>query len=66
MIVLTLHSFPYYEDNPEKYTKLRSSYWEFHLRGGSGPHGYMPQYVFEKFVEMPWVVAWDMDFDKKR
>lgn len=65
MIVLTLHSFPYYEDDSEKYTKLRSSYWEFHLRGGSGPHGYMPQYVFEKFVEMPWVVAWDMDFDKK-
>ena len=60
-----LYSFPYYEDNPEKYTKLSSSYWELHLRGGSGPRGYIPQYVFEKFVEMPWVAAWDMDFDKR-
>ncbi|KAK3174479.1 hypothetical protein OEA41_001725 [Lepraria neglecta] len=58
-------NFPYYEDNPEKYTKLRSSYWELHLRGGSGPRGYMPQYVFEKFFEMPWVAAWDMDFGRK-
>ncbi len=56
------YSFPYYEDGPEKYTNFLSCYWEFHLRGGSGPLGYIPQWVVEK---MPWGDSWECDTNKR-
>lgn len=56
-------SFPYYEDDPTKYTKFRSSYWEFHLRGGSGPYGYILEDVVEK---MQWGDAWKVNRQEKR
>jgi len=56
-------SFPYYEDDPTKYTKFRSSYWEFHLRGGSGPYGYILEDVVEK---MQWGDAWEVNRQEKR
>lgn len=49
--MLTTCSFPYYENDPEGYTRLRSTCWEFQLEGGSGPYGYIPQSVVER---MPW------------
>jgi 8-oxo-dGTP pyrophosphatase MutT (NUDIX family) len=57
-LALIEHSFPYYEDSPIRYTNIRSLYWEFHLRGGSGPHGYIPNDVVKK---MPWGDAWNVN-----
>lgn len=57
-VLLTCYSFPYYEDDPDKYVKLLSSYWEFHLQGGGGPHGLIPQAIVEK---MPWDEAWHLE-----
>ena len=66
MLLLIFYSFPYYETNPEKYTKLVASYFEFHLEGegeGSGPHGYVPEWVVET---MPWDGLWTVDYTLKR
>ena len=59
---LTYYSFPYYEDGREKYADFLSSYWELHLRGGSGPLGYIPEWVVEK---MPWGDLWEIDTKKR-
>ena len=61
--LLTRPSFPYYEENPEHYLKLMSSYWEFHLQGGGGPHGLMLQMVVEK---MPWGDSWYLDHEASK
>ena len=64
MSALTINSFPYYENDPEEYTRLRSTYWELHLGDGSGPYGYMRQFVVEK---MPWDHdVWQIDNAKRR
>ncbi|KAF6226628.1 hypothetical protein HO173_012458 [Letharia columbiana] len=56
-------NFPYYESDPEEYSRLRSTSWELHLEGGSGPYGYIKQSVVEK---MPWDHdAWQIDDEKK-
>ena len=43
-----------------------SSYFKLYLEGGehgSGPHGYMPEWVVEV---MPWCGRWDVDYTTKR
>ncbi|CAF9913584.1 hypothetical protein IMSHALPRED_001388 [Imshaugia aleurites] len=56
-------NFPYYENGPEEYTKLRSTCWELHLEEGSGPYGYMRQSVVES---MPWDHdVWQIDSERK-
>ena len=61
--MLIIHSFPYYEIDPEEYTRLRSTCWELHLEGGSGPYGYIKQSVVER---MPWDGAtWQIDIEKR-
>ncbi len=63
MSVLTTFSFPYYENDPEGYTRLRSTCWELHLEEGSGPYGYIRQFVMEK---MPWDHdVWQIDNEKR-
>ena len=58
------YSFPYYENDPEEHTRLRSTFWELHLDGGSGPYGYITQPVVEK---MPWDHnVWQIDDEKRR
>ena len=58
------YSFPYYENDPEKYIELRSSCWEFHLSVESGPRGYIRQFVVDK---MPWDTnSWQLDHGKRR
>lgn len=58
------YSFPYYENDPEEHTRLRSTLWELHLEGGSGPYGYITQFVAEK---MPWDHnVWQIDHEKGR
>ena len=60
---LTIYSFPYYENDPREYARLRSTYWGLHLEEGSGPYGYMLQSVVEK---MPWDHnVWQIDNEKK-
>ena len=57
------NSFPYYETDPEKYASLRSTCWEFHLEGASGPYGYIKEWVMEK---MPWDRdIWQIDSERK-
>ena len=57
------YSFPYCENDPEGHTRLRSTYWELHLEGGSGPYGYITQLVAEK---MPWDHnVWQIDHEKR-
>ena len=57
------YSFPYYENDLEKHTKLRSTYWELHLEEGSGPYGYITQNVA---AEMPWDYnVWQIDHEKR-
>lgn len=64
MLVLTTYSFPYYENDPEEYTRLRSTCWELHLEEGSGPYGYIRQFVVEK---ISWDSnVWNIDCEKKR
>ena len=56
-------SFPYYENDPEEYTKLRSTFWELHLEEESRPYGYMKQSVATK---MPWDHnVWQIDHGKR-
>ena len=63
MAMLITRSFPYYENDPEDYTRLRSTCWEFHLEGGSGPYGYIQQPVVER---MPWDPnVWQIDNEKR-
>lgn len=63
-IVNECDNFPYYENDPEEYTKLRSTFWEFYLEDGSGPYGYLKQFVVEK---MPWDhQVWKIDDEKRR
>ena len=58
------YSFPYYENDPEEYTRLRLTLWEFHLQRGSGPYGYMRPSVVEA---MPWDHhVWQIDYVKRR
>lgn len=59
-----IYSFPYYEDDPWLYTRLRSGLWELYLEEASGPYGYMTQTVAEK---MPWDHnVWQIDWKEKR
>ncbi len=59
-----IFSFPYYETEPEKYTTLVSSYFKLYLHEGTGPHGYIPQFVMDK---MPFQdTRWKIDKDAKR
>ena len=60
--VLIAYSFPYYDDGPDIYKRFLSSYWEFRLRGHSGPLGYVPEWVVDK---MPWSVLWELDRQNK-
>ena len=61
--MLIAHSFPYYEIDPEEYTRLRSTCWELHLEGGSCPYGYIKQSVVER---MPWDgTTWQIDTEKR-
>lgn len=56
-------NFPYYENDAEEYTTLRSTCWEFHLEGGSGPYGYIQQSVVER---MPWDPSvWHFDNERR-
>ena len=62
--MLMTYSFPYYENDPEEYNKLRSTFWEFCLEDGSGPYGYLKDFVVEK---MPWDhEVWQIDAEKRR
>lgn len=62
-IVNECDNFPYYEDDPEEYTRLRSTCWQLHLEGGSGPYGYIKESVVEK---MPWDPNnWRIDSEKR-
>lgn len=61
--MLTPYSFPYYENDPDEYTKLRSTCWGLHLEEGSSPYGYMRHFVVEK---MPWDHnVWQIDKEKR-
>lgn len=63
MLRLITCSFPYYENDAEEYTTLRSTCWEFHLEGGSGPYGYIQQSVVER---MPWDPSvWHFDNERR-
>ncbi|KAL8833183.1 MAG: hypothetical protein Q9170_004440 [Blastenia crenularia] len=56
-------NFPYYDDDPKAYTKLVSSYYEFHVLGSRKPVGYMLPWVVER---MPWDKQWIVDHEGKR
>ncbi|KAL8941537.1 MAG: hypothetical protein Q9216_002169 [Gyalolechia sp. 2 TL-2023] len=56
-------NFPYYDDNPEAYDKLVSSYYKFFVLGSRRAVGYVLPWVVEK---MPWDKKWVIDHDKKR
>ena len=61
--MLTTYSFPYYENDPQNYMRLRSACWEFHLEEGSNPYGYITQSVVEK---MPWDHRlWHIDGERR-
>ena len=61
---LMTNSFPYYENDPDEYDKLRSTCWELRLEAASGPYGYMKDSVVEK---MPWDHdVWQIDREAKR
>ena len=64
--VLISHSFPYYETDPEQYTRFVSSCFKLYLAGGekgSGPHGYILDWVVEA---MTWSGHWNIDHGQKR
>ncbi|KAL8731648.1 MAG: hypothetical protein Q9166_003336 [cf. Caloplaca sp. 2 TL-2023] len=57
-------NFPYYDDDPEAYDKLVSSYYKFFVQARSKPVGWILPWVFEK-------MSWDKDLwifhhDEKR
>ncbi|KAL9001771.1 MAG: hypothetical protein Q9188_005263 [Gyalolechia gomerana] len=56
-------NFPYYDDDPEAYDKLVSSYYKFFVLGSRRAVGYVLPSVVEK---MPWGKQWVVDYDKKR
>lgn len=58
-----MSSFPYYDDAPDAYNKLISSYYEFFVLGSRRIAGYVQPWVVEK---MPWGKKWIVDHDKKR
>jgi 8-oxo-dGTP pyrophosphatase MutT (NUDIX family) len=57
------YSFPYVEDDPQRYEALTSSSYRFHLQGRSKQCGYIPGWVVEK---MPWTSGWEIDHVNKR
>ncbi|KAL9124640.1 MAG: hypothetical protein Q9217_006048 [Psora testacea] len=60
-----VNTFPYYENDPDEYRRLVSSYFKLYLEGvekGSGPHGYIPESVVEA---MPWCGHWSVDYTKR-
>lgn len=56
------HSFPYYEDDPDEYSRLVASCYKFSLQGERETRGYMPDWVVEK---MPWTSEWEVDHEKR-
>ncbi|KAL8861674.1 MAG: hypothetical protein Q9178_001875 [Gyalolechia marmorata] len=57
-------SFPYYDDNPDLYTQLVSSYYKLHTQPESKPVGYVLPWVVE---QMPWDRdRWTVDHLKKQ
>ncbi|KAI4170106.1 MAG: hypothetical protein LQ343_005247 [Gyalolechia ehrenbergii] len=56
-------NFPYYDDDPEAYDKLVSSYYKFFVLGSRRAVGHVLPWVVEK---MPWGKQWVVDHDKKR
>ncbi|KAI4188113.1 MAG: hypothetical protein L6R41_002365 [Letrouitia leprolyta] len=56
-------NFPYYDNDPEAYEKLVSSYYKFFVLGSRRAVGYVLPWVVEK---MPWGNQWIIDHDKKR
>ncbi|CRG84360.1 putative protein YJR142W [Talaromyces islandicus] len=57
-LVKECDNFPYFEDNPEHYTSLLSSYYIFKVNGCDAALGYIPQSVVERFfwIESEWKV----------
>ncbi|KAL9638698.1 MAG: hypothetical protein Q9204_001406 [Flavoplaca sp. TL-2023a] len=57
-------SFPYYDDDPQAYTELVSSYYKLYTQRDSMPVGYVLPWVVK---QMPWESnLWDIDHDKKQ
>ena len=56
-------SFPYYDDDPEAYNELVSSFYTFFVLGSRTPLGYVLPWVVEK---MPWGKQWTVDHDNKK
>lgn len=57
-----LHSFPYYDDSPDEYSRLIASYYKFSLQGESVTRGYIPDWVVRK---MPWTSEWNVDHETR-
>ncbi|KAL8699001.1 MAG: hypothetical protein Q9224_001607, partial [Gallowayella concinna] len=55
--------FPYYDDDPEVYKKLVSSFYQFIVPTCPKPVGFLLPWVVEK---MPWNEDWTIDHDKKQ
>ncbi|MCJ1462409.1 hypothetical protein MMC07_001010 [Pseudocyphellaria aurata] len=55
-------SFPYYEDNPDEYSRLIASYYKFLLQSESETRGWIPNWVVE---QMPWTSDWTIDHEKR-
>ncbi|KAL8807930.1 MAG: hypothetical protein Q9182_000396 [Xanthomendoza sp. 2 TL-2023] len=62
-IVAACDNFPYYDDNPEAYNNLVSSYYQFMVPRYPKPVGLLLPWVVEK---MSWNDDWKIDHDKKQ
>ncbi|KAL8996834.1 MAG: hypothetical protein Q9169_003736 [Polycauliona sp. 2 TL-2023] len=57
-------SFPYYDDDPQAYAELVSSYYKLYTQPNSKPVGYVLPWVVK---QMPWDKdLWNIDHDKKQ
>ncbi|KAL8960561.1 MAG: hypothetical protein Q9183_005441 [Haloplaca sp. 2 TL-2023] len=56
-------SFPYYDDDPEGYNKLISTYYRFLVTGTPATVGYVLPWVVDK---MPWGSDWIVDHNRRQ
>ncbi|KAL9610723.1 MAG: hypothetical protein Q9167_004586 [Letrouitia subvulpina] len=56
-------NFPYYDDDPDHYTRLVASYYQFGLHGTQKVLGWILPWIVES---MPWNDDWVLDHEKKR
>ena len=61
-LTVKLYSFPYYEDDPDEYTRRIATYYKFRLHKDPTVRGYIPKWVVER---MPWTSEWAIDHESR-